>query len=131
MGKVGSDLALETADAVVVRDEFSTNPAVLALSRSAHRLVVQNLVIAGARRQRVFAAELLAEGSLCCGSATRNESDSQFDPALSKMARLTKRGNIAWDRRLAKPAIPRIIDSPPPRPTRTSKGIVPTTAEQP
>ncbi|MFJ5784672.1 heavy metal translocating P-type ATPase [Streptomyces hydrogenans] len=48
MGRAGSDLALETADAVVVRDELAAVPAVVALSRAAHRLVVQNLVVAGA-----------------------------------------------------------------------------------
>ncbi|MGW6467749.1 heavy metal translocating P-type ATPase [Streptomyces rubiginosohelvolus] len=47
MGKAGSDLALETADAVVIRDELTTIPAVVDLSRRARRLVVQNLVIAG------------------------------------------------------------------------------------
>ncbi|WP_309055028.1 heavy metal translocating P-type ATPase [Streptomyces sp.] len=47
MGRAGSDLALETADAVVVRDELAAIPAVVALSRRARRLVVQNLVIAG------------------------------------------------------------------------------------
>ena len=47
MGRPGSDLALQTADAVVVRDELATIPAVVALSRAARRLVVQNLVIAG------------------------------------------------------------------------------------
>ncbi|WP_206515782.1 heavy metal translocating P-type ATPase [Streptomyces sp. S063] len=47
MGRAGSDIALETADAVVVRDELATVPAVVALSRTARRLVVQNLVIAG------------------------------------------------------------------------------------
>lgn len=47
MGRVGSDLALETADAVIVRDELATVPTVIALSRTARRLVVQNLVIAG------------------------------------------------------------------------------------
>ncbi|MFD7590318.1 heavy metal translocating P-type ATPase [Kitasatospora sp. NPDC059811] len=46
MGRAGSDLALETADAVVVRDELATVPTVIALSRAARRLVVQNLVIA-------------------------------------------------------------------------------------
>ncbi|MFF4208575.1 heavy metal translocating P-type ATPase [Streptomyces sp. NPDC001796] len=46
MGRAGSDLALETADAVVVRDELATIPTVIALSRRARRLVVQNLVIA-------------------------------------------------------------------------------------
>ncbi|MFF7769813.1 heavy metal translocating P-type ATPase [Streptomyces massasporeus] len=47
MGRAGSDLALETADAVVVRDELAAVPATVALSRRARRLVVQNLVIAG------------------------------------------------------------------------------------
>ncbi|MFE1035954.1 heavy metal translocating P-type ATPase [Streptomyces sp. NPDC058807] len=47
MGRAGSDLALETADAVVVRDELTAVPAVVDLSRRARRLVVQNLVIAG------------------------------------------------------------------------------------
>ncbi|MGW1590968.1 heavy metal translocating P-type ATPase [Streptomyces sp. NPDC002386] len=46
MGRAGSDLALETADAVVVRDELATVPAVVRLSRRARRLVVQNLVVA-------------------------------------------------------------------------------------
>ncbi|MEU6536986.1 heavy metal translocating P-type ATPase [Streptomyces sp. NPDC047000] len=48
MGRAGSDLAVESADAVVVRDELLTVPAVVALSRRARRLVVQNLVVAGA-----------------------------------------------------------------------------------
>lgn len=47
MGRAGSDLALETADAVVVRDELVAIPAVVRLSRAARRLVVQNLLIAG------------------------------------------------------------------------------------
>ncbi|MFJ9543872.1 heavy metal translocating P-type ATPase [Streptomyces sp. NPDC101225] len=46
MGRAGSDLALETADAVIVRDELGTVPTVVALSRRARRLVVHNLVIA-------------------------------------------------------------------------------------
>lgn len=54
MGRAGSDLALETADAVIVRDELATVPKVIALSRAARRLVVQNLVIAG-----VFIASLV------------------------------------------------------------------------
>ncbi|MFJ2512895.1 heavy metal translocating P-type ATPase [Streptomyces griseoviridis] len=55
MGRAGSDLALETADAVVVRDELATVPAVIRLSRTARRLVVQNLVVAG-----VFVTVLVA-----------------------------------------------------------------------
>ncbi|MEV8128687.1 heavy metal translocating P-type ATPase [Streptomyces sp. NPDC085944] len=46
MGRAGSDLALETADAVIVRDELTTVPTVVSLSRAARRMVVQNLVIA-------------------------------------------------------------------------------------
>lgn len=46
MGRAGSDLALETADAVIVRDELATVPRVIMLSRRPRRLVVQNLVIA-------------------------------------------------------------------------------------
>jgi heavy metal translocating P-type ATPase len=47
MGRAGSDLALETADAVIVRDELTAVPAVISLSRRARSLVVQNLVVAG------------------------------------------------------------------------------------
>ena len=46
MGGAGSDLALQAADAVVVRDDLSTVPAVIELSRRARRVVVANLVIA-------------------------------------------------------------------------------------
>jgi len=48
MGRHGSDLALETADAVVVRDELATVAKVIDLSRRARRVVTANLVIAGA-----------------------------------------------------------------------------------
>ena len=46
MGGAGSDLTLQTADAVVVRDDLTTIPTVIALSRRARRIVVANLVIA-------------------------------------------------------------------------------------
>lgn len=44
----GSDLALETADLVIVRDDLATIPAVIALARRARRIMIQNLVFAGA-----------------------------------------------------------------------------------
>ncbi|WP_421916244.1 heavy metal translocating P-type ATPase [Nonomuraea polychroma] len=47
MGRAGSDLALDTADAVITRDELAAVPAVLALARRARRLVIANLAIAG------------------------------------------------------------------------------------
>lgn len=46
MGRQGADLALETADAVVVQDDLSTLAPVIGLSRRARRVVVANLVIA-------------------------------------------------------------------------------------
>ncbi|MGH3625845.1 MAG: heavy metal translocating P-type ATPase, partial [Sciscionella sp.] len=46
MGGAGSDLTLQTADAVVVRDDLATIPAVIALSRRARRVVSVNLIIA-------------------------------------------------------------------------------------
>ncbi len=46
MGRHGSDLALETSDAVIVRDELATLPKVIELSRRARRVVMANLIIA-------------------------------------------------------------------------------------
>jgi P-type E1-E2 ATPase len=46
MGRHGSDLALETADAVIVRDELAALAKVIDLSRRARRLVSANLIIA-------------------------------------------------------------------------------------
>ncbi|GAA3248938.1 heavy metal translocating P-type ATPase [Streptomyces labedae] len=69
MGKAGSDLALETADAVVVRDELATVPAVVALSRTARRLVVQNLVIAGVFITALVVWDLVATLPLPLGVA--------------------------------------------------------------
>ncbi|MFD5180635.1 heavy metal translocating P-type ATPase [Nocardia sp. NPDC058379] len=46
MGGAGSDLTVRTADAIVVRDELTTIPTVIALSRRARRVVLANLAIA-------------------------------------------------------------------------------------
>ncbi|KUH40722.1 MULTISPECIES: heavy metal translocating P-type ATPase [Streptomyces] len=69
MGKAGSDLALETADAVVVRDELATIPAVVALSRKARRLVAQNLAIAAAFIVALVAWDLIGTLPLPLGVA--------------------------------------------------------------
>ncbi|MFE6800359.1 heavy metal translocating P-type ATPase [Streptomyces sp. NPDC057681] len=69
LGKAGSDLALETADAVVVRDELATIPSVVALSRAARRLVIQNLVIAGVFITALVAWDLIATLPLPLGVA--------------------------------------------------------------
>lgn len=47
MGRAGSDLALDAADLVIVRDDLAAIPAVIALSRRARRVVTANLWIAG------------------------------------------------------------------------------------
>ncbi|MFI6573829.1 heavy metal translocating P-type ATPase [Nocardia fluminea] len=46
MGGAGSDLALQTADVIVVRDDLTTIATVMALSRRARRVVIANLAIA-------------------------------------------------------------------------------------
>jgi len=46
MGGAGSDLTLQAADAVVVSDQLSTIPEVIAMSRRARRYVIANLAIA-------------------------------------------------------------------------------------
>jgi len=46
MGRHGSDLTLETSDAVIVRDELAILPKVMHLSARAHRLVKTNLTLA-------------------------------------------------------------------------------------
>jgi heavy metal translocating P-type ATPase len=69
MGRHGSDLALQTADAVIVRDELPTLPAVIALSRRARRLVVANLVIAATFITVLVAWDLLGHLPLPLGVA--------------------------------------------------------------
>ena len=46
MGRSGSDLAMSSADAVIIRDDLATLPAVIGLARHAKRVVVQNLAFA-------------------------------------------------------------------------------------
>lgn len=46
MGRCGSDLALETSDVVITRDDLAALPAIVALARRARRVVAANLVIA-------------------------------------------------------------------------------------
>ncbi|MFE9045899.1 heavy metal translocating P-type ATPase [Streptomyces sp. NPDC007818] len=69
MGRAGSDLALETADAVVVRDELATIPSAVSLSRTARRLVLQNLAIAGAFITVLVAWDLIGTVPLPLGVA--------------------------------------------------------------
>ncbi len=69
MGRHGSDLALQTADAVLVRDELQTLPAAIRLSRQARRAVKQNLVLAAAAISVLVAWDLLGHLPLPLGVA--------------------------------------------------------------
>nr|WP_223166512.1 heavy metal translocating P-type ATPase [Nonomuraea sp. SYSU D8015] len=69
MGRAGSDLALDTADAVITRDELAAVPAVVSLARRARRLVVANLVIAGTFIAVLVAWDLFGELPLPLGVA--------------------------------------------------------------
>jgi len=46
MGRGGSDLAVQTADVILVRDEIAAIPTSIALARRAHRVVRANIVFA-------------------------------------------------------------------------------------
>lgn len=69
LGGAGSDLALQTADAVVVRADLTTIPAVIALSRRARRVVIANLVIAGSFIAVLVAWDLIGHLPLPLGVA--------------------------------------------------------------
>ncbi|WP_442942199.1 heavy metal translocating P-type ATPase [Nonomuraea sp. NBC_00507] len=69
MGRAGSDLALDTADAVITRDELAAVPAVLSLARRARRLVIANLAIAGTFIAVLVAWDLFGELPLPLGVA--------------------------------------------------------------
>ncbi|HVV11862.1 heavy metal translocating P-type ATPase [Amycolatopsis sp.] len=69
MGHAGSDLTLETADAVLVHDELTTVPAVIRLSRRARRMVLANLGIAATFIVGLVAWDLLGTLPLPLGVA--------------------------------------------------------------
>jgi P-type E1-E2 ATPase len=69
MGRHGSDLALETADALAVCDDRTTIPAVITLSLQARRVVTANLVFAGVAIATLVAIDLLGHLPLPLGVA--------------------------------------------------------------
>lgn len=93
MGRHGSDLALETADAVVVRDEIEAVARLVALSRRSHRVVVANLAIAATFITVLVAWDLL--GNLPLPLAVAGHEGSTVIVALNGLRLL--RAN-AWDR---------------------------------
>jgi cation-transporting P-type ATPase D len=93
MGRIGADLALETADAIIVRDELSAVPAVMALSRRARRVVTANLAIAGAFITVLVAWDLFGHLPLPLGVA--GHEGSTILVALNGLRLLT---GSAWQR---------------------------------
>ncbi len=69
MGRHGSDLTLDTADVVIVRDELATVPAIIDLSRQARRIIMQNLWFASAVICALVAIDLTGHLPLPLGVA--------------------------------------------------------------
>ena len=69
MGRHGSDLALETADGVVVGDDLATLPALVDISRRARRIVKANLAFAGCIIVSLVVIDLLGHLPLPLGVA--------------------------------------------------------------
>ncbi|MDV6261930.1 heavy metal translocating P-type ATPase [Rhodococcoides yunnanense] len=91
MGRRGSDLALDTADAVLIRDDLGALATVIDLSRRAHRIVVANLLIAGAFIVVLVAWDLIGTLPLPIGVA--GHETSTVIVALNGMRLLSSR---AW-----------------------------------
>jgi cobalt/nickel-transporting P-type ATPase D len=91
MGRTGADLTLQTADAVTVRDELATVPAVVALARRARRIVIANLAIAATFIATLVAWDLLGNLPLPLGVA--GHEGSTIIVALNGLRLLSSR---AW-----------------------------------
>ncbi|MGA9869743.1 MAG: heavy metal translocating P-type ATPase [Rhodococcus sp. (in: high G+C Gram-positive bacteria)] len=93
MGRRGSDLALDTADAVLIRDDLGAVASVIELSRRAHRIVVSNLVIAASFIVVLVTWDLVGTLPLPVGVA--GHESSTVIVALNGMRLLSSR---AWRR---------------------------------
>lgn len=91
MGRKGSALTVDTADAVVVGDDLSVVPALVALARRARRVVIVNLAIAGTFIVALSAWDLFGTLPLPLGVA--GHEGSTVLVALNGMRLLSKR---AW-----------------------------------
>src|SRR6478609_6315678 len=91
MGRTGADLTLQTADAVTVRDELATVPAVVALARRARRIVIANLAIAATVIATLVVWDLLGNLPLPLGVA--GHEGSTIIVALNGLRLLSSR---AW-----------------------------------
>lgn len=92
LGRKGSALTVDTADAVVVGDDLTVVPAVVALARRARRVVLANLAIAGTVIVVLSAWDLFGTLPLPLGVA--GHEGSTVLVALNGMRLLSKR---AWN----------------------------------
>jgi len=92
MGRNGADLTLQTADAVTVRDELATIPAVIALAQRARRVVIANLTIAATFITGLVLWDLFGHLPLPLGVA--GHEGSTIIVALNGLRLLSPR---AWD----------------------------------
>ncbi len=92
MGGHGADLALDSADVVIVRDELDTIPKLIRISRRAHRYVVANLIIAATFITVLIAWDLV--GTLPLPLAVAGHEGSTVIVALNGLRLLSQR---KWD----------------------------------
>jgi len=85
----GSDIALQTADAVTVRDELHTIPTIIGLARQARRVVTVNLALAGSIIAVLVLWDLFGQLPLPLGVA--GHEGSTLLVALNGMRLLSKR----------------------------------------
>lgn len=93
MGRRGSDLALESADVVIVRDELETIPRLIRLSRRARRYVIANLILAATFITVLVTWDLI--GTLPLPLAVAGHEGSTVIVALNGLRLLSHRN---WDR---------------------------------
>lgn len=97
LGRRGSDLAVETADVILVRDDLSTLPTTFALARRAQRVVRANLIFAATVIAVLVTWDLLGTLPLPLGVA--GHEGSTVVVALNGL-RLLRRS--AWERSINK-----------------------------
>ena len=101
MGRHGSDLALQTADVVLVRDQLAALPAVIDLSRQARRVITQNLVFAAVVITTLVGIDLLGHLPLPLGVA--GHEGSTIVVGLNGLRLLSRRAWKVTDRPAARP----------------------------
>lgn len=96
MGRGGSDLAMETSDVILVRDDLSMLPKTIDLARRSHRVVKANLVIAGTVITTLVAWDIFGTLPLPLGVA--GHEGSTIIVALNGLRLLSK---SSWQRAAA------------------------------